>query len=83
MLPMRITSKGQVTIPARIREEAGFLPNTEVEFVAVGRGEARLVKATKKAARKSRGELLIEQLRGKGDVVMTTDEIMALTRGDR
>ena len=29
---MRITSKGQVTIPLAIREQAGFLPNTEVEF---------------------------------------------------
>ncbi|HEY3638615.1 MAG TPA: AbrB/MazE/SpoVT family DNA-binding domain-containing protein [Rhizomicrobium sp.] len=80
---MRITSRGQVTIPARIREEAGFLPNTEVEFISAARGEVRLVKATKKVPRKSRGELLIEQLRGKGDVAMTTDEIMALTRGDR
>jgi AbrB family looped-hinge helix DNA binding protein len=80
---MRVTAKGQVTIPARIREEAGFLPNTEVEFIAAGRGEVRLVRATKKSLRKSRGEQLIEHLRGKGDVSMTTDEIMALTRGDR
>jgi len=29
---MRITSKGQVTIPKDIRERAGLLPNTEVEF---------------------------------------------------
>ena len=30
---MRITSKGQVTIPQAIREQAGLMPNTEVEFV--------------------------------------------------
>jgi AbrB family looped-hinge helix DNA binding protein len=29
---MRITSKGQVTIPADIRERAGLLPHTEVDF---------------------------------------------------
>ena len=29
---MRITSKGQVTIPQHIREELGLHPNTEVEF---------------------------------------------------
>lgn len=29
---MRITSKGQVTIPAEIREQAGLLPHTEVDF---------------------------------------------------
>lgn len=80
---MRITSKGQVTIPARIREEAGFLPNTEVEFVLADRGEVRLVKpAKKKSARKSRGELLVERMRGKGNRKFTTDEIMAMTRGE-
>jgi AbrB family looped-hinge helix DNA binding protein len=79
---MRITAKGQVTIPARIREEAGLLPNTEVEFITAGRGEVRLVKVTKKTARKSRGELLVEHMRGKGNLRMTTDEIMALTRGE-
>lgn len=52
---MRITSKGQVTIPARIREEAGFPPNTEVEFITAGRGEVRLVKATKKTAPEIQG----------------------------
>lgn len=79
---MRITSKGQVTIPARVREQAGLLPNTEVEFVSAARGEVRLVKSTKRTTRKSRGELLVERMRGKGDVKMTTDEIMALTRGE-
>jgi AbrB family looped-hinge helix DNA binding protein len=38
---MRITSKGQVTIPQAIREQLGLLPNTDVEFV-VRRGEAVL-----------------------------------------
>ncbi|HEY1361054.1 MAG TPA: AbrB/MazE/SpoVT family DNA-binding domain-containing protein [Xanthobacteraceae bacterium] len=34
---MRITSKGQVTIPAAIRERAGLLPHTEVDFEVDGR----------------------------------------------
>ena len=33
---MRITTKGQVTIPVEIREKLGLLPNTEVEFEVVG-----------------------------------------------
>ena len=41
---MRITSKGQVTIPQEIRERAGLLPNTEVEFIYDGK-TVRLVKA--------------------------------------
>ncbi|HTT83530.1 MAG TPA: AbrB/MazE/SpoVT family DNA-binding domain-containing protein [Rhizomicrobium sp.] len=79
---MRITSKGQVTIPARVREQAGLLPNTEVEFILSANGEVRLVKAMKKSTRKSRGEMLVEHMRGKGTGKMTTDEIMALMRGE-
>lgn len=32
---MRVTSKGQVTIPAELREHFGFLPDVEVEFIVV------------------------------------------------
>lgn len=78
---MRITSKGQVTIPQRIREEAGFLPNTEVEFEVDG-AAVRIVKAggTKKL---TRGQLAVHLLRHAGNQNrLTTDEIMALTRGE-
>ncbi|MFN0022882.1 MAG: AbrB/MazE/SpoVT family DNA-binding domain-containing protein [Parvularculaceae bacterium] len=75
---MRITSKGQVTIPQEIRERAGLLPNTEVEFEFDGR-VVRLRKA-KKTTTPSRGAALVARMRGRGDVKMTTDEIMALTR---
>lgn len=76
---MRITSKGQVTIPADIRERAGLLPETEVDFEFDGK-VVRIVPAV--AHRKlGRGDRLVEHLRrSKGDVAMTTDEIMALTR---
>lgn len=78
---MRITSKGQVTIPQDIRETAGFLPNTEVEFIYDGEF-VYLVKAN--APRKpSRGQLLVDHLRRHGaDFTMSTAELMALTRGD-
>lgn len=77
---MRITSKGQVTIPADIRERAGLLPDTEVEFLYEG-GVVQLRRVAS-ARKPSRGERLVEHLRGRGDLKMTTDEIMALTRGD-
>lgn len=78
---MRITAKGQVTIPQDIRERAGLLPHTEVEFVFDGE-EVRIVKATT-ARRPTRGDRVIETLRrGRGHVTMTTDELMALTRGE-
>jgi AbrB family looped-hinge helix DNA binding protein len=77
---MMITTKGQVTIPQDIRERLGLLPNTEVEFTVTG----STVRLTKKVARpgKGRGALAVETLRRHpGTVKMTTDEIMALTRG--
>ncbi len=78
---MRITSKGQVTIPQAVREQAGLLPNTEVDFV-VEEGSVRLVKATQHRGQ-SRGERAVERLRAQGHrIPMTTDEILALTRGE-
>jgi AbrB family looped-hinge helix DNA binding protein len=77
---MRITSKGQVTIPQEIREKAGLLPHTEVEFEYDGT-VVRLRPAT--AGGKGRGERLLSRMRRqRGDVAMSTDEIMALTRGE-
>lgn len=76
---MRITSKGQVTIPLPIREQLGLLPNTEVEF-EIDRDAVRMRRA--KTPRKTdRGRALIEHMRGRGTRRITTDEIMKLTRG--
>jgi AbrB family looped-hinge helix DNA binding protein len=75
---MRITSKGQVTIPKEIRKSAGLLPHTEVEFVVSG-GQVIL---RKRPGKMLRGAKLVAALRGRGTVKMTTDEIMALTRGE-
>ncbi len=72
---MKITTKGQVTIPQEIRERLGLLPHTEVDF------EVRDdVVVLKKAEVSRRGRRIVEHLRGRGDVRMSTDEIMALTR---
>ena len=75
---MRITSKGQVTIPQEIREKFGFLPETEVEFVVSGKN----VILRKAAGKKGRGWTLVARMRGTSTVKMTTDQIMALTRKD-
>ncbi len=75
---MRITSKGQVTIPAEIRERAGLLPHTEVQFEFDGK-TVRIHRA-KSTTKSGRGARIVSHLRGRGDVAMTTDAIMALTR---
>ncbi|MDQ3476195.1 MAG: AbrB/MazE/SpoVT family DNA-binding domain-containing protein [Actinomycetota bacterium] len=78
---MRITSKGQVTIPQAVREQAGFLPETEVDFV-VEEGGVMIVKAAA-GKRLTRGARAVRALRHHGrGVSMSTDEIMALTRSD-
>jgi AbrB family looped-hinge helix DNA binding protein len=76
---MRLTSKGQVTIPQEIRERVGLAPGMEIEFEVDG-DDVRLRRA---ADSKTRGELIVEQMRRHpGTGTMTTDEIMALTRGE-
>jgi AbrB family looped-hinge helix DNA binding protein len=78
---MRITSKGQVTIPAEIRERAGLLPHTEVDFKFDGK-VVTIVRAAR-PKKKGRGARIVAHLRAHpGDVAMSTDEIMALTRGE-
>ncbi len=79
---MKITTKGQVTIPVEIREKLGLLPNTEVEFEVVGKA-VRMRKARRANRAGRRGKSIVGRLRGRGSVRMTTDEILALTRGDR
>ncbi|OGQ83800.1 MAG: AbrB family transcriptional regulator [Deltaproteobacteria bacterium RIFOXYA12_FULL_58_15] len=74
---MRITSKGQVTIPLRIREKLGLLPSTEVEFVIEGNA-VRIRRASRSA--QTRGVEVLKRLKGRASVQMSTDEIMKLTR---
>ena len=74
---MRITTKGQVTIPIEIREQLGLLPDTEVDFEVAG----NTVRIVKTRGRQGRGRALVARMRGRGTTRMTTDEILALTRG--
>lgn len=73
---MRVTEKGQVTIPKELRDVLGIGAGTEVEFE---RADNTIV-LRKVNDRPTRGDQLVERLRGRGDVHMTTDDIMALTR---
>ncbi|WP_373499428.1 AbrB/MazE/SpoVT family DNA-binding domain-containing protein [Desulfococcus sp.] len=72
---MRVTTKGQVTIPQHIREKLGITPATEVDFVEENE---RVYIVTRRGPGK-RGDRF-SGLRGVATVRMTTDEILALTR---
>jgi len=74
---LRITSKGQITIPIAIREKMGFMPYTEVEFDV----EGETLRLKKLDGVHGRGRALIVNMRGKATAGMSTEEIMNLTRG--
>lgn len=75
---MKVNSKGQVTIPRKIRMQEGFLPGSEVEFVREKGGTILLRKVTSR----NQSVEIVSHLRGKGDITMSTDEIMALIQGN-
>jgi antitoxin PrlF len=76
---MRLTSKGQVTIPIDVRYFLGLQPGDEVEFVI----ERDIVQVHRSPHSRPRGRRVVEHLlKHQADVPMTTAEIMALTRDD-
>ena len=75
----RITSKGQVTIPKRVRDRMNIKPGSAIDFELASDGRVVLVKAGRKARPRESAFARLRGIAGKG---MTTDEILALTRGD-
>lgn len=81
---MRLTSKGQVTIPQEIREKLGLHAGTEVEFDVIDDGVC-IRKAGTQDRRRQQVREWIARIRGSARnsrVQLTTDQIMALTRGE-
>ena len=74
---MRVTTKGQVTIPKPIREKLGITSNSEVDFIEEN-SRVYLIKLTTPSPRKNP----FRRLRGVSTAKMSTDEIMALIRSD-
>ena len=74
---MKITSKGQVTIPQKFRSQFGFLPETEVKFVA----ENRALRLVKTKSKEGKGWKLVQKMTGSATTKLSTKQIMRLTRG--
>lgn len=74
-----VTTKGQVTIPKKIRDALKLLPGSTVEFVVNRAGEVVLHKPSTRQGRKPDR---FEAVRGKADVKWRTDDLMALLRGE-
>jgi antitoxin PrlF len=71
----RITRKGQVTIPKRIRDLMGLKTGSEIEFEPDAEGNFRL------KAKTAPSTSPFAALRGRGRFALTSDELMKLTRG--
>ena len=72
----KMTTKGQVTLPKRLRDHLGLKPGSDVSFELAEDG--RVFLKTNRKAPQSR----FARLRGSAKLGMTTDELMALTRGE-
>jgi antitoxin PrlF len=70
---MRVTQKGQVTIPLDVRRALGIHPGSDVDFELDDRGARLLID-------RDRAALEIRRMRGAGRGEMSTEEILALTR---
>ncbi len=78
---MKVTVKGQITIPLAMRERFNLRPGTEVEFLA---GQQTLEIRARSSAESSRKafDLWLSKAAGSARPGVTTDEHMAITRGE-
>jgi antitoxin PrlF len=77
-MTVRVTRKGQVTIPKPVRDRLGIKPGSQLDFEIAEDGRAFFRKVGRGRVPPSR----FERMRGTATTELTTDEIMALTRGD-
>lgn len=77
VMSMTVTARGQVTIPKPVRDLLGIAPGSKVDFHRAADGSVVLVRADKK-----RPLSRFAKLRGHAGKGLTTDAIMALTRGE-
>lgn len=77
---MRLTTKGQVTVPQDVRRKLGIGPGSEVEIVS--QGKVAILRPKKKAAVAGGMPAWIKRATGTANSGLSTDEIMELTRGE-
>jgi antitoxin PrlF len=77
-MAVTVTRKGQITIPKPVRDRLGISPGSKVDFEVSEDGRAYLRRVGKPALKPSR----FERMRGTATSGLTTEAIMALTRGE-
>jgi antitoxin PrlF len=81
-MPTTLTSKGQVTIPKRIRDALQLLPGAAVEFSVNTGGEVVLHRPRLTKGARPQQKDRFDAVRGRADVRWRTDELMKLLRAD-
>lgn len=81
-MPTTLTSKGQVTIPKRIRDALRLLPGSPVQFAVNAAGDVVVQAAKAPKGRRGASKDRFDAVRGKADVKWRTDDLMKLLRGD-
>jgi antitoxin PrlF len=72
-----VTTKGQVTIPKPLRDLLGIVPGSKVDFRRAADGSVVLIRADGRPEASR-----FEKLRGHAGQGLSTEAVMALTRGD-
>jgi AbrB family looped-hinge helix DNA binding protein len=75
---MRMNSKGQVTIPAVLRERHGLHEGDELDVVE----DADALRIVRVQGSATRGQRLVERMRGRATTTMTTDQLLHLLRDE-
>jgi antitoxin PrlF len=77
-----LTTKGQVTIPKRIRDEMHLMPGSKVEFAVNEAGDVVLRRTPPAGRKRSPAVDRFEAARGRADICWRTDDLMKLLRAD-
>lgn len=75
---MRLNSKGQVTIPAALRERYELHEGDEVDVVEDG----DVLRIVRVEGSPTRGERAVRRMRGRATTALSTDQLMELLRGE-
>ena len=75
---MRLNSKGQVTIPARLREKHDLHEGDEVDVVE----DSDVLRIVRVDVSQTRAQRLVRRMRGRATTTMSTDELLELPRSE-
>ncbi|HKR69796.1 MAG TPA: AbrB/MazE/SpoVT family DNA-binding domain-containing protein [Streptosporangiaceae bacterium] len=75
---MRLNSKGQVTIPAALRERYDLHEGDEVDVVEDG----NVLRIVRVQGSQTRGQRAVQRMRGRATTKLSTDQLMELLRGE-